>query len=243
MREVFTKTMELARADKTLGSSLEASVTLHVQNPAVAAWLSGLNTSGNAADELKYLLITSGVTLVDSAEAAAEGALASSSVDTGAEVAGVVTVGVRKAPGVKCARCWMYSTQVRRKRGGKWEWGQRGQRGRGTADSVGGVWGIIQLSFACRCCTPRGGGRRSLPNCQPPPSPRNLAVAHINLHPPFLSSCLPSFHLLQVGEAAAHPDLCERCLPVVDALGFKLPGTTAPAQAAAPAAEKATAAA
>jgi isoleucyl-tRNA synthetase len=105
--------MELARADKTLGSSLEATITLHIQNPAVAAWLSGLNASGNAADELKYLLITSGVTLVDSAEAAADGALASSSVDTGAEVAGVVTVGVHKAAGAKCARCWMYSTQVR----------------------------------------------------------------------------------------------------------------------------------
>lgn len=113
VREVFSKTMEVARADKTLGSSLEAAVTLHVQNPAVAAWLSGLNASGNAADELKYLLITSNVTLVDSAEAAAEGALASSSVDTGEDVAGLVTVGVRKAAGAKCARCWMYSTQVR----------------------------------------------------------------------------------------------------------------------------------
>jgi isoleucyl-tRNA synthetase len=112
VREVFTKTMELARADKTLGSSLEATINLHVQNPALAAWLSGLNASGNAADELKYLLITSGVTLVDSAEAAADGALASSSVDTGAEVAGLVTVGVHKAAGAKCARCWMYSTQV-----------------------------------------------------------------------------------------------------------------------------------
>lgn len=113
VREVFSKTKELASSDKTLGSSLEASVTLHVQNPAVAAWLSGLNASGNAADELKYLLITSGVTLVGSAEAACEGAVASSSVDTGEDVAGVVTVGLRKAAGSKCARCWMYSTQVR----------------------------------------------------------------------------------------------------------------------------------
>lgn len=41
VREVFSKTMEVARADKTLGSSLEAAVALHVQNPAVAAWLAG----------------------------------------------------------------------------------------------------------------------------------------------------------------------------------------------------------
>lgn len=63
-------------------------------------------------------MITSGVTLVDSPQAAAEGALASSSVDTGADAAGVVTVGVRKAAGAKCARCWGYSVQVRRGGGG-----------------------------------------------------------------------------------------------------------------------------
>lgn len=45
---------------------------------------------------------------------------------------------------------------------------------------------------------------------------------------------------LQVGQVSAeHPELCERCLPVVDALGFKLPGTAAAAPAAA---EKAAAA-
>lgn len=112
VREAFTKTMEQARADKQFGSSLEAAVTLHVSNPQVAAWLSGLNEAGNDADELKYLLITSGVTLVGSAQEAAAGAVAANSVDTGEEVAGVVTVGVHKAPGNKCARCWMYSTQV-----------------------------------------------------------------------------------------------------------------------------------
>jgi hypothetical protein len=46
---------------------------------------------------------------------------------------------------------------------------------------------------------------------------------------------------VQVGQVSAeHPELCERCLPVVDALGFKLPGTAAAAPA--PAAEKAAAA-
>jgi hypothetical protein len=48
----------------------------------------------------------------------------------------------------------------------------------------------------------------------------------------------------QVGQLSAeHPELCERCLPVVDALGFKLPGAAAPPPPAAAAAEKATAAA
>lgn len=51
----------------------------------------------------------------------------------------------------------------------------------------------------------------------------------------------------QVGTVSAeHPELCERCLPVVEALGFKLPGTTTAAAnkaSSAAAAEKATAAA
>eukprot|EP00882_Tetradesmus_deserticola_P013597 GHRQ01014436.1.p2 GENE.GHRQ01014436.1~~GHRQ01014436.1.p2 ORF type:complete len:211 (+),score=136.23 GHRQ01014436.1:1-633(+) len=139
VREAFTKTMEAARAGKAIGSTQEAAVALHVSSPQMAAWLGQLNAAGNAADELRYLLITSEVLLVGSAEEVAAGALASSSVDTGAEVAGVVTVGVRRAVGSKCARCWMYSTQV------------------------GGV-------------------------------------------------------------SAEHPKLCERCLPVVEGLGFKLPG-------------------
>jgi isoleucyl-tRNA synthetase len=113
VREAFTKTMEAARASKAIGSTQEAAVALHVSDPRMAAWLAGLNAAGNAADELRYLLITSEVELVGSAEEAAAGALASSSVDTGDDVAGVVTVGVRRAAGSKCARCWMYSTQVR----------------------------------------------------------------------------------------------------------------------------------
>jgi isoleucyl-tRNA synthetase len=112
VREVFTKTMEAARAGKAIGSTQEAAVALHVSEPRMAAWLVGLNAAGNAADELRYLLITSEVALVGSAEEAAAGTLASSSVDTGDDVAGVVTVGVRRAAGSKCARCWMYSTQV-----------------------------------------------------------------------------------------------------------------------------------
>jgi isoleucyl-tRNA synthetase len=112
VREAFTKTLEQARSGKALGSSLEAAVTLHVSNKELSTWLEKLNAAGNDADELKYLLITSNVKLVRSAEEAAAGALASNTVDTGDELAGVVTVGVHRAEGTKCARCWMYSSQV-----------------------------------------------------------------------------------------------------------------------------------
>jgi hypothetical protein len=60
-----------------------------------------------------------------------------------------------------------------------------------------------------------------------------------------ISSLLTAASLcgVQVGQVSAeHPELCERCHPVVDALGFKLPGAAAAAAPAA-AAEKAPAAA
>ncbi|KAF8061391.1 ileS [Scenedesmus sp. PABB004] len=137
VREAFARAMEAARAGKALGSSLEAAAALHVEDPGLAAWLAELNAAGNAADELKYLLIASSVELAPSAVAAADGALAAAATEAGG--GGGVTVGVRRAAGAKCARCWMYSTQV------------------GAA-------------------------------------------------------------------SAEHPELCGRCAPVVDALGFKLPG-------------------
>eukprot|EP00775_Hariotina_reticulata_P010199 gene10199-10360_t len=112
VREAFTKTLEQARSAKALGSSLEAAVTLHVSNTDLFTWLEKLNAAGNAADELMYLLITSSVKLVGSAEEAAAGALAANTVDTGDDLAGVVTVGVHRAAGTKCARCWMYSMEA-----------------------------------------------------------------------------------------------------------------------------------
>jgi hypothetical protein len=45
---------------------------------------------------------------------------------------------------------------------------------------------------------------------------------------------LMSHVLLQVGHASGdHPELCERCVPVVEGLGFKLPGAATKVAAAA----------
>lgn len=76
-----------------------------------------------------------------------------------------------------------------------------------------------------------------------PSACRAVAAANthvcLNLLPACLLLLLFLYVCLQVGQVSAeHPELCERCLPVVEALGFKLPGI-----AAAAAAEKATAAA
>ncbi|MBE1299352.1 MAG: isoleucine--tRNA ligase [Alteromonadaceae bacterium] len=90
------KLLEQARKEKTLGSSLEAKVTLYASEK-INAVLSKLE------DELRFVFITSlaDVTLVD---AAPEGAVAT-------EVEGL-WLGVEKAPGEKCTRCWHYREDV-----------------------------------------------------------------------------------------------------------------------------------
>ncbi len=158
VRESLAKTLEAARAEHGLGASLEAAVSLHVSRPELAAWLSKLDAAGNGADELRSLFIVSDVSLAPSADAAVAGALAAATYDTGDEGAGVVTVGVRRAQGAKCARCWSYSEAV------------------GTA-------------------------------------------------------------------SASHPALCERCVPVVEGMGFVLPGADATATVGAEGAKVAAAAA
>ena len=91
-----------------IGSSLEAKVLLYVSNPQLRQQLEALNPkdslSGNRVDELRYLFLASQVELLDSPEALNE---AKYSVTTEA-----LGVGVVKADGGKCDRCWNYSTLV-----------------------------------------------------------------------------------------------------------------------------------
>ena len=55
--------MEAARVAKALGSSLEARVTLHVEDEALGAWVRELDAPGGArgfgVDRLRFLLIVS----------------------------------------------------------------------------------------------------------------------------------------------------------------------------------------
>lgn len=135
VREATNAAMERARVERVLGASLEAAVTLHASDPGVAAALAGLQASGNGVDELRFVFIVSSVTLAPTADAvrAAAAHVESVALPSGGEV----TVGVSRAGGSKCARCWNYS------------------------GSLGGDGG--------------------------------------------------------------HPELCERCTPVIRAMGFKLP--------------------
>uniref|UniRef100_UPI002FC821C6 class I tRNA ligase family protein n=1 Tax=Bosea sp. (in: a-proteobacteria) TaxID=1871050 RepID=UPI002FC821C6 len=91
VRRVVTGALELERAAKRIGSSLEAAPEVHIADPDLRAALSGL--------DLAEISITSGVRLVEG-EGPAEAFRLS-------DVPGVAVVPVRAA-GVKCARSWKY---------------------------------------------------------------------------------------------------------------------------------------
>lgn len=108
LRDSTNKVMESARSAKAIGSSLEAKVLLYVADGEKRAKLQQMNSSeslsGNRVDELRYLFLASQVELVDTVEAVQKAEYKSES-DT-------LAVGIVKADGEKCDRCWNYSTHV-----------------------------------------------------------------------------------------------------------------------------------
>ena len=79
------------------------------------AALEGLQAADNGQDALRYAFIVSEARLVDSAAEAAAAAYSSTvDLEEGEEegAGGRVTVGVLRASGHKCSRCWNYSEHV-----------------------------------------------------------------------------------------------------------------------------------
>ncbi|MFN2257913.1 MAG: isoleucine--tRNA ligase [Desulfuromonadaceae bacterium] len=95
VRSEVAKALEIARAEKLIGNSLEAKVTLEVENQEYRTLLEAY------ADQLSTLFIVSATQL----GAAGAGAHV-------AEKLGGIKVKVEKAPGEKCERCWNYSTTI-----------------------------------------------------------------------------------------------------------------------------------
>lgn len=107
IRTEVNKVLEQARTDKFIGSPLEAKLLLYVADEPWREELELFNPdslSGNGVDELRYLFLTSQVELLDSASPLSE---LKYQVEAGA-----LGIGIAKADGEKCDRCWNYSTQV-----------------------------------------------------------------------------------------------------------------------------------
>lgn len=100
--------LEQARAEKEIGSSLEAKVLLHVSNLELRQKLQAFDPATeaetNGVDELRYLFLASQVELLESPQPLADLKYQFQST--------AFSVGVVKAAGEKCDRCWNYSIQV-----------------------------------------------------------------------------------------------------------------------------------
>jgi isoleucyl-tRNA synthetase len=95
LRDDVMKALELARADKKIGKSLDAKLTICTESDDQLALLSSFG------DDLKTVFIVSGVQLEKGS--APEGALT--------ETASGIAVLVEGADGCKCDRCWAYATE------------------------------------------------------------------------------------------------------------------------------------
>jgi isoleucyl-tRNA synthetase len=95
VRRVVTGALEIERAKKTIGSSLEAAPVVHITDPELRAALDGV--------DLAEISITSGISVSDKA--------APADAFTLDDVKGVGVV-FGKASGTKCARSWRFTDDV-----------------------------------------------------------------------------------------------------------------------------------
>jgi isoleucyl-tRNA synthetase len=117
IRESVNATLEKARIDKAIGSSLDARVLVHVSSEALRSSLVAMDGKKNGVDDLRYLFIVSQGELVADASLAKLAPYSETyPLEPGASPSDAaessVTVGVARASGAKCARCWNYSEQV-----------------------------------------------------------------------------------------------------------------------------------
>lgn len=105
LRTDVNKVLEQARIEKLIGSSLEAKALIHIPHKQLGDAIKAFNpVKGNGIDELRYLLLTSQVEILDSTEKLQGLKYTAQTADW--------TIGVVNADGEKCDRCWNYSTHV-----------------------------------------------------------------------------------------------------------------------------------
>ncbi|MBE6661674.1 MAG: isoleucine--tRNA ligase [Ruminococcaceae bacterium] len=95
LRDDVMKALELARAEKKIGKSLDAKITIYTENEEIYKLLVGFG------EELPTVYIVSG----------AEAVLGKTPEGVFSETVSGIGVKVEAADGEKCARCWSYSTE------------------------------------------------------------------------------------------------------------------------------------
>jgi len=108
VRDDLNKVLESARSDKVVGASLDAAAFIYAPDPkkrSVLEKMVGDESQTNGVDDLRTVLMLSQVVLVDDASMIkGECGPYVSNSDTLSEC----VVGVKKASGQKCARCWFF---------------------------------------------------------------------------------------------------------------------------------------
>ncbi|XWS22450.1 hypothetical protein CRYUN_Cryun29cG0035900 [Craigia yunnanensis] len=110
LRNEVNKVLEVARTGKLIGSSLEAKIYLHASDASLASRLLEMCSASNDADALHRIFLTSQVEVVPSLI----NELVQTIPYTGEYLVQEdrVWIGVSRADGSKCERCWNYSLQV-----------------------------------------------------------------------------------------------------------------------------------
>jgi len=118
LRDDINKQLEIARTDKIIGASLDAALYIHTDDKNLHQMLKRLESDefikhppekNNGVDDLRTIFMISQVHLVNSEETV-KNACNEKYVSKGG-LSGC-TVGVSKAAGNKCGRCWFYDTKV-----------------------------------------------------------------------------------------------------------------------------------
>ncbi|KAK7289940.1 hypothetical protein RIF29_03995 [Crotalaria pallida] len=111
LRTEVNKVLEVARTGKLVGASLDAKVHIHTSDASLASQLSELCAAKIDADTLNRLFITSQVEILSSLE---DDHVANVPYSGECLIQGKskVWIGISRAGGSKCERCWNYSHQV-----------------------------------------------------------------------------------------------------------------------------------
>ncbi|KAJ1395350.1 Zinc finger, FPG/IleRS-type [Sesbania bispinosa] len=111
LRSEVNRVLEVARTGKLIGASLDAKVHIYTSDARLASQLSELCAVKNDADSLHRLFITSQVEILPSLE---DQHIVNIPYSGECLIQGKseVWIGISRAVGSKCERCWNYSQQV-----------------------------------------------------------------------------------------------------------------------------------